>query len=816
MNSQDPAWRHPARTVACGLGVGILLDSLVDVSASAWWVVGFVATAIAFCARRRTAGAALLLIASIAIGGVRHHLFWSTTESNDVLVFAGDKPKLCKLIGRVDSQVRRYAAPSVDEFSTYTTDEVFGCTFHCESLELMGETVPVAGRVQLFVEGEVPSRIGERFSVLGRLQLPSKPATFGGYDAARSLRRQRVTAVVRCEREGFVQLADASQMTWLLRARRFLAETQQRAERGLRDRLDAEVLPVATAMLLGSRSELKNETRDQFVKSGAMHLLAISGLHVGILATFLFLLCRIGGLAAQATSIAILVGVLSYALITDARPSVVRATILVILLVLGRPWQRSARMENSLSIAAIALLLWNPTDLFDVGAQLSFLAVMGIAWSYKQTRVVDDSQTPTARSLGQTDLQTMAAKLWHWLMEFYRMVFGIWLFTTPLVAWAFNLVAPIGLLVNVVLVPGIVVILWCGYLLLFSIFAVPWIAAVFAAPFQWGLQALLGIVVAAADFSLGHLYVPNIPMWWLVGYYVLLLLLVGTRFRWQIQRWCVRGLLTWVAFGLSVGLMPRQLDGVRYTFLSVGQGLSVLIECPNGQTFLYDAGSIPNRRRASGAVQELLWERGITHLDAVIVSHADVDHFNGMPKVLENVPTGCLLIARSFLDFQQPATRRLCDIATEQRVPVRLLERHDRIQTSDDLQIVVLHPSGNPHLASDQDNANSLILAFDYSGRRMLLTGDIEFEGLHRLLEQPSVKRDVLLAPHHGSRGANPPVLNAWASPDIVVQSGGRPGTYDHVRSIYKTAKVLNTRDSGTITITITANGRITINEFRE
>ncbi|MDA1013601.1 MAG: MBL fold metallo-hydrolase, partial [Planctomycetota bacterium] len=258
-----------------------------------------------------------------------------------------------------------------------------------------------------------------------------------------------------------------------------------------------------------------------------------------------------------------------------------------------------------------------------------------------------------------------------------------------------------------------------------------------------------------------------------------------------------------------------QLDGVRYTFISVGQGLSVLIECPDGRTILYDAGSIPNRTRATRAVQELLWERGITHLDAVIVSHADVDHFNGLPQLLEQVPTGRLLIARSFLDFQQSSTRRLCDIAAERGVPIRLIQRHDRIDAGDDLRLIVLHPAGDPTSASHHDNANSIVLACEYAGRRVLLTGDIESYGLDRLLERPPMKCDVLLAPHHGSRAANPPRLNEWADPDVVIQSGGRAGTHEHVRSVYKSANVMNTRDSGTITVTIHRNGEMAIDAFR-
>lgn len=331
---------------------------------------------------------------------------------------------------------------------------------------------------------------------------------------------------------------------------------------------------------------------------------------------------------------------------------------------------------------------------------------------------------------------------------------------------------------------------------------------------------MLWIVDIAAGLQVGHVYVPGTPTWWLCGYYVLLFVLITVRSRHWIRRWLTHSLVTWIAIGLAASLLPKRIAGVRYTFLSVGQGLSILIECPDGRNILYDAGSLPNRKRAEWAVQELMWDRGITHLDAVIVSHADVDHFNGVPRILENIPVGQLLVARSFLDFNQKAVAKLSDVAYVQGVPIRLVSAGQVLigaHEASDSEFVMrlIHPGADPDLTSDHDNANSIVVVLEYANRRVVLTGDVERSGLDRILGQPKLPTDVLLAPHHGSKLANPPELNAWATPRVVIQSGGRPGTEQHVRRIYADSRVLNTQSSGTITVSISPDGHVDIDEYR-
>jgi len=365
-------------------------------------------------------------------------------------------------------------------------------------------------------------------------------------------------------------------------------------------------------------------------------------------------------------------------------------------------------------------------------------------------------------------------------------------------------VSPIGIVLNVVLIPLVALALWSGYGLLISGLVVPPVAVVFAFILNVLLSLLLWIVDWAAHVDLGHRYLPAPPTWWIVGCYLLLATVVCIRSARLSRHWGWRGLWVWIILGLALGLRPAHSSKLRCTFLSVGHGCSVLLQMPNGRTLLYDAGSISNPNRAANVVQGVLWQRGATGIDAIVVSHADVDHFNAVPTLIRSVPVRAIMTTQTFLDMSQSGVVEVCDAAHQKQIPVALLFGGDRISLDDRVSIRVIHPDHGFHSASD--NANSLVLAIEYAGRRILLTGDLEKDGLQALLDQEPVEYDVILSPHHGSLAANPVRFREWAKPKIVVASAGRKAPLSTLRQRYRT-EVLSTHTSGAITIEVAASG---------
>ena len=239
----------------------------------------------------------------------------------------------------------------------------------------------------------------------------------------------------------------------------------------------------------------------------------------------------------------------------------------------------------------------------------------------------------------------------------------------PLIAARFHMVSPVSVLANLVLAPLSTVLLWTGYLHAAAGLAAPWATRIFAVPFDWLLTLFLRVVETAAHVRFSHAYVPGPPDWWLVGYYALL---IGVAFvrpfcRWGARRWSL--LAAWMILGLAWGLRSPASGLLTCTFLSVGHGGAILIETPAGRTLLYDAGAMQDGRVAERAVQSTLWERRDAGLDAIVLSHADVDHFNGAAGLMETVPVGRLFVSQQFLDFRQKSVVSLCDSCRGVRRP---------------------------------------------------------------------------------------------------------------------------------------------------
>jgi competence protein ComEC len=221
-----------------------------------------------------------------------------------------------------------------------------------------------------------------------------------------------------------------------------------------------------------------------------------------------------------------------------------------------------------------------------------------------------------------------------------------------------------------------------------------------------------------------------------------------------------------------------------------------------------------NARRAADVVQQTLWHRGHARLDGVVLSHADTDHVNGMAELLRTVPVRAIFVSPQFVDWDQPEVRQVFDAARHCRVPIKLTWQGDSVPLEDDIRCRVLHPQAKEWLTPD--NANSIVLSIDFAGRHILLTGDLERDGLMHLLQLPPQKCDILLAPHHGSLGANTTDLARWSRPEWLIVSADRRTNLATLRSRFgPDTKVLSTANSGAITFEIHRDGRLTYDTFR-
>jgi competence protein ComEC len=275
-------------------------------------------------------------------------------------------------------------------------------------------------------------------------------------------------------------------------------------------------------------------------------------------------------------------------------------------------------------------------------------------------------------------------------------------------------------------------------------------------------------------------------------------------------------LLGWTAIGLGIAALPTQPRGLRATFLAVGHGSAILVEFPNGKTLLFDAGALDDGERAFRVVRTALWRRGITRLDAVVLSHADLDHVNAIPDLAKEIPVGTVMVARSFFQSRQAVVPYLVGEIKGREIPLRAIGKGDRLALDPSVTVEVKHPDPRTNYA--QSNANSLAIRFTHAGRSLLLVGDVEREGLIDLMSHDPGQVDVFQSPHHGSPTANTPELVKWANPRIVVVSGGYvPGRMQELTARYgSSARLLSTFHDGAVTVDISRNGHLLVESHIE
>ncbi len=469
----------------------------------------------------------------------------------------------------------------------------------------------------------------------------------------------------------------------------------------------------------------------------------------------------------------------------------VRATVLVVVSCLARGLGRSSVAWNTWAAAGLLTLGWSPAGLFDTGTQLSFLAVAAImaSWPCVVGRGPDALDQLIAES------RPIWLRSWHWGIRWVGQLLWlsgvVWLVSLPLVAYRFHLATPIGLVLNVLLWIPVAVALFAGLLVLVTAWLplLPrlcgWICDTALSFIEWST----GI---ASQLPGGHVWVVGPPWWWVTVFYVALLVQQLTPRRLP-RRWCCALLAGWLMVGVCCGSSATRAwrtytsQPLRLSFIAVGHGACVLLELPSGQALLYDAGRMGSPRAAALPISSVLWARGIRHLDAIVLSHADADHFNAVPALLDRFSVGIIYVSPDMFRKPARALAALRDAVDADEVPIAILQESDQLRLGKQVTAWTLHPPSIPAAGGGDagDNAQSLVIQLDCGPYRILLTGDLEGTGLAELLAELPQQYDILLAPHHGSRHSRPADLVRWAQPSLVVISAGAGLSFPQAQADY-------------------------------
>ena len=538
---------------------------------------------------------------------------------------------------------------------------------------------------------------------------------------------------------------------------------------------------LASALLLGIKTDLDQESTQDFQTAGIAHVLAVSGLHVGILAAFLLLITKPFHLSPAARLLVLTFVLLMYCALLDFRPSVLRASVLFIILLSGRLLKRRADPLTSLAAAFLIILLIRPLDLFSLGFQLSFLAVLGII-------TLGDNFSASLRRFAWF---LRLPKLLQNALLAYGTTLAASLATFIPLSNMFHRVSLIGLLISPIAIV-MISLLMAGFLgvLLVSLVHLP-SALLAAAPLKLLTQHFFAVVTYFAGLPYASLRMPYLPP--AAAGLIYLIMLIPTRYVALKPR---IKLITAGGLSLTLALMPLlpQDRSLRYVQFSTGFSDSAVI-LDGESTFVIDTGE-----HAGDVVNYLAaHNRRVNHL---ILTHLHRDHAGGLEQLLySNIPIEEMLLPYSALnagdiDECLPLILR----AEQMGIPVRFLGAGDVLESGRTKATVTWPVTGAlyPGMAA---NHGSLVLYWELDGVSMLTTGDISAAYAPYALRTAQ----VLKVPHHGSRADNSRGTLGLVSPQLALitasahQKDRYKATLLHLDE--KSARTLSTGDTGAITL---------------
>jgi competence protein ComEC len=810
---QLPVWSAPLVPVALAMTAGIVMDRfyLVPLPASLGVALASLLAWLIFAKTSRQWLALLYLWTGVAgLAAAYHHWHRYHIDPSDIQHFADYDGKPARLRGTLQSAPTAQLAERGPLRSFSTKDTTRFVLRVAQRQELRERTWhPVTGLVQVTVVGHTGDiTVGDEVELLGRLAHPAEAMNPGELDYASFLRDQGITATFTVLESDEVTLTrrgwPTSLFGWLAVVRGWGQRTLQRDLSGQQS--------IAEALLLGEAASMTGADWEKYQRTGVIHVLAISGQHLVVLAGFLWLLARVLGIRRRYAAPSIALFLIAYALLTGGRPPVMRAAWVVGAYCGGVLLRRPIARANAFALGWIGVIVMNPTDIFNAGCQLSFLAVVMLIWGVG--RWSGEVSDPLQRIIEASSPWYSRVTFWilRWLAAAYAINAAVWIAVSPLVAAHFHNVSPIALLLGPPMVVLTSIALLAGFaFLLFAAWCYP-LAWLFAIVTQGSLSCCDVLVSLGQRLPGAYFFVADVPAWWLWGFYVPVLIGITLPWVWRNGRWALGAVCIWLALGVLLQAMPRRPGEFRCTFVAVGHGGCTVLETPGGRVIVYDAGATSGPNVTRRHIAPLLWSRGIRRIDELILSHADLDHFNGVPQLAERFAIGRVLCTPTFAERNMAAVQKTVEVLQTHGIPMQIVHTGKHWE-EDGIAFRVLHP---PLVGpAGKENVRSLVLlvtTLEEPGARgkererwsMLLTGDLEEAGLEQVLMQRPPRIDVLMAPHHGSDKSNIPELAKWAKPRLVVSCQAAPpgGERLNVKMYEKAgAKFLGTWPHGSITI---------------
>jgi len=719
---------------------------------------------------------ALLFLIIFLIGILNYNLNSNPIGTNHIANFIEDK-KLTIICTVLDKEY-------------YPNQEKISLKVKVSQIEREDYSIKTQGLILVNTYlGNCPYEYGDVLKLKGKLERPIKQKNFGEFDYESYLAREKIFTYLNIWQEKDIQKIGEDDSNFLVY---FSLSARDKIKEITKQTLPLPYNYLLIGMLLGEKNFIPTYLKEIFTEAGIMHILAVSGLHVGIIAMALLALLSMLKLPKKLKLFTLILILIIYASITGFRPSVLRATIMFILLIGGKLINRNRNLNISLFSAAFLILLLNPLILYDAGFLLSFIVTFFII-----------NLSPI--------LQELFYKIVVWIKNPLAVSTAAWIGIFPLSAYFFSKVSIISIVSNIFIIPltGIAVIL--GFVTFFIGLLSISLAGIVANINYLVLNLLTFIAKSFSSLPFAFIYVAQPSIMVIALYYLTVFFIIEIFYK-KILSPKIKKKTTLIVLSVILLIIIVQVfypaDNLKVNFINVGEGDCILIEAPNKINILIDGGGTPQSNFDVGnkIVIPYLRRKGINKINLLVLTHPHLDHLEGLLPVIREFRVDMVLDSGLICDSSE--YKEFISIIHKKGIPYHQAKAGDNFIFSNNLEIFLLNPLYDSDFYDESDfNNASIVVKLFYKNADFLFTGDIEEATEKKLLVwQNILQSDILKVGHHGSETSTNLEFLDKVNPSIAVITVGKnhfghPSQKIIERLKDRNIQIYRTDENGTIII---------------
>ena len=642
---------------------------------------------------------------------------------------------------------------------------------------------------------------GDIISFKGEFQEPSKKRNYGGFDYKNYLKTLKIYGTIKVES---YEILEKNKGNTFISFTNKISNNMKEKIYNLLDEREASLL---IGLLLGDDDKIDKDLEESFKISSLSHILAVSGMQVTYIITAMYFIFN-NILGKRKTKIVIIIILVFYTILTGFSPSIVRATIMGILIMGAGLFYRKNDIWNSIAISLLLMLIYNPFLITNVGLQLSYLGTIGIILLNK-TFLKMFNKIKFEKYILNRKIINIISKI----IEILTVTISASVVVLPIMLYNFNLFCTYFLFTN--LLASIII----GPITIFGtvVVSISFIFLKFGKILSIFLEMSLNILVFVSNFSklpFSKVYIITPKISFIVFYYVLIIFLnyiyriynnknmnlTQIRFRNLIAlyKYNIREIynnkilknrkkiisiliLTVFSFNICNSFIIKR--DLKIYFVDVGQGDSTFIVTPKNKTILIDGGGSLGTDFDVGESTLLpyILDRGYKKIDLMFVSHFDQDHIGGLFKILEELKIGKVCISKQEEDSEN--YQKFLNIVKEKNINVLVVKIGDKIVLDKNLYFDVLWPK-DKQIEENKLNNNAIVMKLNYNNFSMLFTGDIEKKAEKEILNTYGnsniLKSDILKVAHHGSKTSTTDEFLSRVKPKIALIGVGKDNMFNH------------------------------------